>query len=224
MSCSKSVVFFCAVLGAMSTLVMSCPAMADTAEVAVGTFTSQSLGGGEWQYDMTLTNASPVNNANTTIGTFWFSWAPMQEYMEADPTNIQAPTNWTFLVTGNENPQDGFGIQYVAMAGDLLTAGQSLSGFKFDSTESPTQLFSPSTFFQNQVETTSAAYTQGPFSDTTTDGDVFDVTPAGGTTGGGGTSAVPLPAAGWQILEGLVAFGLIAGAKRFKGRVAAAKL
>jgi len=209
-------------IGAMAISALSRPTAAATAEMAAGTFTSQSLGGGEWQYDLTLSNASPVNNANTTIGTFWFSWAPGQEYMEADPTNIQAPANWTFLVTGNENPQDGFGIQYVAMSGDLLAAGQSLSGFSFESTETPTQLFGPSTFFQNQIETTSTAYTQGPFSDTTNAGDLFVVTPAGTTTSGG-VSAVPLPAASWQILAGLFGVGLMTRVKWMRRRFVGAK-
>jgi hypothetical protein len=151
MKTGKIVRSFCAIVGALTVSYIARPAAAQSAEVAAGTFTSQNMGGGEWQYDMTLENESSVNNANTTIGTFWFSWAPMQEYMEASPTNIQTPANWKFLVTGNVNPQDGFGIQFVAMNGDLLTAGQKLSGFIFDSTETPAQLFAPSTFFQNHI-------------------------------------------------------------------------
>lgn len=219
-------VVLCAFVGVFSVSVNWRPAAAATAEVAAGTFTSKSLGGGEWQYDMTLINESSVNNADTTIGTFWFSWAPMQQYMEADPTNIQAPANWTSQVTGN--PTDGFGIQFVVLPADLLTAGHSQSGFVFDSTETPTQLSSPSSFFQHQIETTSAAYTQGPFSDSTTTGDPFEVTPAsittgGGTSGGMGAAAVPLPTAAWQALTAFLGFGAIAGAKRLKSYIEAAK-
>jgi hypothetical protein len=208
-------------------------ARAATAEVAAGTFMSTNLGGGEWQYDMTLSNNSPVNNADTTIGTFWFSWAPGEQFMEAMPTDVQAPTNWKFQIT-ETTPQGGFGIQYVAMNNDFLTAGQSLGGFTFDSTETPTQLLGPSSFFNNPVETTSAAYTQAPFSDTTTAGDVFAVTeasvgptpptppapPAPGNGGNPVASAVPLPASAWQVLAGLIGVGMIMGMKRLKDRTA----
>jgi len=223
----------CAVVSSMAALFLSRPVLGQSAEVAAGTFTSQSLGGGEWQYNITLANKSPVNNADTTIGTFWFSWAPGQDYMQAVPTNIQAPTGWADKITGLGNSTDGSAIQYVAMSGDLLMAGKSLSGFIFDSTETPTQLFGPSPLFQNQTETTSAAYTQGPFSDSTTVGDVFIVTPAsvmnggggsgntggsGGSTGGGGggVSGVPLPAASWQVIAAFIGFGLVVGGKKVK--------
>jgi hypothetical protein len=121
------------------------------------------------------------------------------------------------------------------MTGDLLAAGQSLSGFAFDSTETPTQLFGPSPFFQKQTETTSAAYKQGPFSDATTAGDVFVVTPSSTTGngdggndgggndggGGGGMSAVPLPAAAWQVLAVLGGLAMIAGGKKLKNYILA---
>jgi hypothetical protein len=225
MSTHSSARWLCAIVVVSLICAAEQAARAATAEVAAGTFTSTNLGGGNWQYDITLSNQSPINDADTTIGTFWFSWAPGQQYMEAMPTNVQAPANWQFQVT-ETTPQGGFGIQYVAMNSDFLTAGQSLSGFTFDSAETPTQLFSPSSFFQNQIETTSAAYTQGPFSDTTQGGDVFEVTPASvvpptpppGTGGNPGPtpSAVPLPASAWQTLAGLLGLGTIMGVKRLK--------
>jgi hypothetical protein len=147
-----------------------------TMEVAAGILKTTNLGTGQWQYDITLFNESGADNANTTIGTFWFSWAPGQEYMEAVPTDVMAPGGWTEQLTGSNNSTDGTAIQWVAGSGNLLHAGQSLSGFQFDSTESPSQITGPSSFFQHETETQSAAYTQGPFSDTTTGGDVFDVT------------------------------------------------
>ncbi len=229
----KSISLFCAAIGAAAAFAMPRFASAVTSENAGGHIASTSLGSGEWQYDITLTNNSSADNADTTVGTFWFSWAPLQEYMEATPTSILAPAGWTAAITGNTGPGDGSGIQFVAMSGDLLHAGQS-AVFQFDSTETPAQLAGPSSFFQNQPETTSAAYVGAPFSDTTTAGDVFTLsveqsptnpipptggTGSGGDTGtGGGTSAVPLPAASGQALAGLIGLGLIAAGKKLVKR------
>jgi hypothetical protein len=224
---------FFAAIGAAAIFALPRFAAAVTSEDAGGVITSKSLGAGNWQYDITLSNNSTADNADTTIGTFWFSWAPGQEYMEAVPTAVLAPTGWTAAITGTV----GSGIQFVAMSGDLLHAGASLSGFQFDSTETPAQLAGPSSLFQHQAETTSAAYVGAPFSDTTTAGDVFSLTvqnttpPGGGdvpppnpghppTTGNtgdssaGGPSAVPLPAASGQILAGLLGVALIAARKK----------
>jgi hypothetical protein len=235
----KSLPLFVAAIAA-SALAIPNFARAQSAENASGVVISTNLGGGEWHYNMIITNDSAADNANTTIGTFWFSWAPLEEFMEATPTNIIAPTGWTATLTGLTGPTDGAGIQYVNMNGDLLHAGQSLGGFQFDSTETPAQLAAPSSFFEHEIETQSAAYIGAPFSDSTTAGDVFtlSVQNGGGTTtppptnsGGNGDgnsgngnsgdgnsgnapSAVPLPAASSQALAGLVALGLFASAKK----------
>jgi hypothetical protein len=227
----KALSLFCASIGVAALVAVSRPAAAVTIENASATFTSQNLGGGEWQYDITLSNNSSADNANTTVGTFWFSWAPGQEYMEAKPTDVLSPTGWTEKLTGEENAGDGNAIQWVAMSGSLLHAGSSLSGFQFDSTESPSQITGPSSFFQNQPETLSAAYTQGPFSDSTNGGDVFNVTEvsdnnpippingSGGGSGSSGASAVPLPAASGQALATLFGLGLIAMGKKLVKRL-----
>ncbi len=196
-----------------------------TMEVAAGILKPTNLGGGEWQYAITLFNESGADNADTTVGTFWFSWAPGQEYMEAVPTDVTSPAGWTEKLTGADNSTDGTSIQWVAGSGSLLHAGQSISGFQFDSTESPTQITGPSSYFQHEMENQAAAYTMGPFSDTTNGGDVFDVTfsqaviPPPVTPIGG--SAVPLPAAAGQILVALIGLGTIAVARKWTKRVEA---
>jgi hypothetical protein len=193
-----------AVLG--FTLVAGVPryALAVTSENASGTFTAQPLAGNQWQYDITLTDNSTVNNANTTIGTFWFSWIPGKDFMEAMPTNVSAPSGWNFLITGSNNASDGNAIQWVATAGHALTAGQTLSGFNFKSTESPAQLLGPSSFGAHQPETLAAAYVGAPFSDTSFGGDVFTLTQAATV------SPVPLPPAAIPSLLLLSILGLIA--------------
>jgi hypothetical protein len=235
----KSISVFFLAIGVTAAVAMPRFASAQTSEVASGIVTGTSLGGGNWHYDINLSNNSSADNANTTIGTFWFSWAPLQEYMEAVPSNIIAPTGWSAKMTGLTNAGDGSGIQFVALPGDLLHAGSSLAGFQFDSTETPAELAGPSSFFQNQVETTSAAYVGAPFSDSTTGGDVFTLSvetatitpPTPPTSGGGGgdvpppnsgnpggTSPVPLPAASGQALVGLLVLGLIAAGKKLVKR------
>jgi hypothetical protein len=241
----KSISVFFAAISAATTLAMPTFAQAQTAEVASGVVTGTSLGGGEWQYNINLTNNSSADNANTTIGTFWFSWAPGEDFMEAFPTNVVAPTGWTAAITGRAHAGDGNAIQFVALSTDLLHAGSSLGGFQFDSTETPAQLAAPSSFFQNEAETQSAAFVGAPSSDTTEGGDVFtlsvvngSITPTpppptgGGTTGGGtggntqgGTQggtppAVPLPAASSQALAALIGLGLLAAGRKLIKRPA----
>ncbi len=92
MTDSKSICLFAAAIGAAATLALPTFAHAQTSEVAAGVVTGTSLGGGEWQYDIKLSNNSSADNANTTIGTFWFSWAPGEDFMEAIPSNVIAPT------------------------------------------------------------------------------------------------------------------------------------
>jgi hypothetical protein len=235
----KSISIFFAAITAAATLALPAFADAQTAEVASGVVTGTSLGGGEWQYDITLSNNSSADNANTTIGTFWFSWAPGEDFMEALPTNVVAPTGWTAALTGRAHAGDGSAIQFVALSTDLLHAGSSLGGFQFDSNETPAQLAAPSSFFENEIETQSAAYVGAPFSDTTNGGDVFTLSivngspttppPNGGSSGGTGSNtgtqggtppAIPLPAASTQVLAGLIGLGLIAATKKLVKRPA----
>jgi hypothetical protein len=217
----------CAAVGAAGLLGVSSRASAVTMEVGAATMNATNLGGGEWQYAISLSNDSATNTSDTTIGTFWFAWAPGQEYMTAVPTDVQSATGWTEKLTGAGNSTDGTAIQWVAGSSSLLDAGQTIAGFQFESTETPTEITGPNPFFQNQPQTQSAAYTAAPFSDTTTAGDVFDVAlgtvdstpPGGGSTGsvgggGGGTSAVPLPAAAGQAIAGFMVIGIFALGKR----------
>jgi hypothetical protein len=100
--------------------------------LATATFTDTMPSPGTWQYDITLDNTG-----TTTIGTFWFSWIPGQGFMSAAPTNIQSPTNWSEILT-NAN----MSIQWKTTTG-LLNPGDSVTGFIFDSTLSPSQLTAP---------------------------------------------------------------------------------
>jgi hypothetical protein len=96
---------------------------------ATATFTDSMISPGEYQYDLTLNNTG-----TTTIGTFWFSWIPGAGFMSASPTDVQSPTGWSDILTNSDSA-----IQWTTTS-DLLAAGDSLSGFEFDSTLTPAEL------------------------------------------------------------------------------------
>jgi hypothetical protein len=111
-------------------------------ETASTTMTTSPLGGGVFQYTITLTNTS----AASTIGTFWFAWddQPDTNFLITQPTGITAPAGWTDKITHN-TASDGFGIQWVASAAtnDLQAGGHFQ--FSFESTDPPAQIFRPNT-------------------------------------------------------------------------------
>ena len=136
---------------------------ASASETASATIAATPLGGGVTQYNLTLTNTSIDA---TSIGTFWFSWIPGVDYMEAKPTNITAPVGWIFPVTGADNASDGDAIEYYNVSGpaDQLAAGHSFN-FSFDSTETLSQILGPSSYDGHLLETTSFVYAGFPESD-----------------------------------------------------------
>src|ERR1700679_1557189 len=75
------------------------------------------------------------NTGTTTIGTFWFGWVPGNGFFSATPTDIGRPAGWTEMTTNS-----GAAIQFVTST--PLAAGSTLSGFTFDSTETPAELLS----------------------------------------------------------------------------------
>jgi hypothetical protein len=78
------------------------------------------------------------NTGDTTVGTLWYSWIPGYDFMPASPTNVQTPADWYGYVVGGY-PGDGYSIEWYALSG-LVSPGQSLAGFQFDSTVSPAQM------------------------------------------------------------------------------------
>jgi hypothetical protein len=149
-------------------------AKSQAAESETSTLSSQSLGGGEFQYNIALTNTSTTN---TNIGTFWFGWVPGADFMDVNPTSITLPAGWTDNIT-HTGATDGYAIQWLAGASPL-TPGNTDS-FSFDSTDTLAQLLGPSPFAQHQTETTSFIYSGAPFSDA---GVQFTVVPEPATLG-----------------------------------------
>jgi len=111
--------------------------------------------GSSYQYNMT------INDIGTTaIGTVWYSWIPGYDFMDALPTNLSAPTGWSVGYFGGE-PGDGYSVQFVANSGGIA-AGNSLSGFKFTSTDTPAILSGNSSFLQGFAIGTTYVYAGAP--------------------------------------------------------------
>jgi len=140
------------------------------AESATATIANSQLGPNSFQYSLSLTDAG-----TTTIGTFWFSWIPGEDFMATSPTSIVDPTGWTHIVT-NFGSSDGFAIQWTATSSaSYLQPGQTLTGFSFGSSSTPAEISGNSVFFPTKPVLTSFVYSQGPFSDGGFD---FTVSPA----------------------------------------------
>jgi hypothetical protein len=124
------------------------------------TVQSSALGGGEFDYKITLTDPA---SSPAPIGTFWFSWVPGLDFMDKAPLSVISPAGWTDKVT-NAGPTDGFAIQWVASPAGVLMPGNSLT-FEFISTEMPAQLMGNSPFHASFPEGTAFVYGGAPFSD-----------------------------------------------------------
>lgn len=127
---------------------------------ATATYTDSLVSPGVYQYDLTLNNTG-----TTTIGTFWFSWVPGDNFMSVSPTNISDPSGWGDVITTG-GPSNGFAILWTANApANEVAAGNTLTGFNFDSTLTPTQLMGLASGNPTDPITTTFVYSGQPFSD-----------------------------------------------------------
>lgn len=125
-------------------------------EIASGTISGS--GSGPYAYDLTFSDAA---GATSPIGSVWYAWIPGQFFLPGVPTTVSAPAGWSATVVANS-------IQFAADSpADYITAGESLSGFGYHATFSPTQLAAAA----NSGE--SVAYSGGIESD---GGETFTVT------------------------------------------------
>jgi hypothetical protein len=150
---------------------------------ATASYTDTLLSSGDYQYNISLSNSGAA-----PIGVYWFSWVPGAGFLSAPPANVMSPSGWTEQLTNN-------GAAIMWMSSSPLGAGKTLSGFSFDSTETPAQL--AGTFMGTGANhgdwiTTSYVYTQLPnpinLTTLTSDGTKFVTNAAGRGTG------VPEPA------------------------------
>ena len=121
---------------------------------------SIAVNGSGPEYTFTVT----VNDTgSTTVGTFWFSWVPGQDYMSAQPTSISSPAGWNAQVTtANYAGQTGYAIEWQASsAGSDLQSGGSSASFSFANTETPAQMAAGSPFDGKPRTATAVVYTGG---------------------------------------------------------------
>src|SRR5579884_2979809 len=145
---------------ALGAMMLPAAPLSASALDATATYTATPAGASGSQYHLTL-----KNTGTTTIGTFWFAWIPGGNFLSVAPTNVVAPAGWTANIIN----AGGYSVQYLATsAASYLQPGSSLTGFAFDSTETPAQLLgtvpagSPGA---GLPITTSFAYIGAPFSD-----------------------------------------------------------
>ena len=132
------------------------------AEMATATISGTEVMPSIFQYSLTLNNTG-----TTTLGTFWFAWIPFDNFMPVSPIlpSITSPTGWQEMVT-HGGPSNGYAIQWTAKTpGDNLAAGNSLTGFTFESSLTLAQLESPSSGSPPNPVATAFVYSGAPFSD-----------------------------------------------------------
>jgi hypothetical protein len=134
------------------------PAMR-ASEIGSATLSSTQVDPTTWLYSIQLDDIGATN-----VGTFWFAWVPGEDFMGVSPTDISSPAGWTDSIT-NAGPSDGYAIQWLAGAGDAIQPGNTLGGFKFESTISPTSIAANSPFYSSTPTLTSTIYSGAPFSD-----------------------------------------------------------
>jgi hypothetical protein len=87
---------------------------------------------GVYDYSIAL-----YNTGTTAIGTFWFSWIPGTGFLSVVPTDITSPAGWTDTIRPAVAGKAG--IEWTTTTSDL-DSGLVLTGFSFESTETPAQL------------------------------------------------------------------------------------
>lgn len=112
-----------------------------------------------YNYAITVTDTGTTN-----IGTFWFGWVPGEDFLPSLPSAVSDPLSWGHTLTGSHNSSDGTAIEWVATS-NKITPGNSLGGFTFSSTDSPSVLAANSPSHPGTPATTAFVYGGAPFSD-----------------------------------------------------------
>jgi hypothetical protein len=122
-------------------IALSIPASAHADIGASADITPTATPGGPdaYEYDLTL-----HNTGDTAINTFWYAWDDSGlNFMNQYPDNVSAPYGWYPNVTYGYDPNTfdyTYGIEWYNYYGSPVAAGQDMSGFSFDSNETPQEL------------------------------------------------------------------------------------
>jgi len=157
----RTIVLVCGAVSLASTISVARAQLGATATIA-----SQQSSPGSYHYDITLNDTG-----STSVGTFWFAWIayPQEDLLPDSPTTVSSPPGWSYSITHVYNyygygPPDGYGIEWTSYAAPAMS-GQSLTGFGFDSPDSPAQIAANSPYYSNTPANESVVYSGGPFSD-----------------------------------------------------------
>lgn len=139
-------------------IVLTAPASAGPL-IASGAATAVQVGS-DWNYTVTLTNSSA---STVSLGTFWFTWVPGEDFEPDKPVSETAPSGWEVNAITHGGANDGYAIRWEATsAANDLAPGQSLK-FGFTSMDSPSVLSGDSPFYPGTLIGTSFVYQGGPF-------------------------------------------------------------
>lgn len=131
-------------------------AAASQAQIDATGSISWTQSGSDYTYDITLNNTG-----TTTIGTIWYAWIPGEDYLPVAPSSTSGPTGWAFLQSTSSG--FGYGLRWVAPTGSELAPGASISGFKFTTTTTPTELAGNTPFGTHPPIGTTFVYQGSPF-------------------------------------------------------------
>lgn len=131
--CLLSIRLTLALAAALAVSTVNSRAQAD----ASAQITYQALGGGVYDYTLTLNNTG-----SSPLQTFWFAWDANYNYdfMTAYPTSIGAPSGWTGSVSEYYDYYYGYnyGVEFSTSTSPLAANG--ILNFSFDSTMTPTDM------------------------------------------------------------------------------------
>jgi hypothetical protein len=127
--------------------------------IASAELRGQSVGGGLYDYTVTLISEP---NSHNPIATFWFGWVPGASFLPSSPTSVSAPAGWTYSIEGGPYYMygypyyDGYSIEYTTST-TPLQPGASLN-FGFVSADSPAALAGDSPWHPGYQVGTSYVY------------------------------------------------------------------
>jgi hypothetical protein len=131
---------------------------ATSAAIVASGALSSTPDGGDYSYTIALTNSS---QSTSPIGTFWFAWAPGQDYLATMPISVNAPAGWTYQINSGGSgggSNDGYSIEFTASdASDDIQPGSSLN-FSFISADTPASVEGNSIYYSGIPVGTSSVY------------------------------------------------------------------
>lgn len=120
--------------------------------VASGEISGTPVGGGVYDYTISLHNAP---GSSSGIQTFWYSWVPGADFMPTAPISVTPPPGWAYYIS-NDPYYYGYSIEFYNYY-TALNPGGSLN-FHFTSSSTPATLAGNSLYYPSYPIGTSWVY------------------------------------------------------------------